>query len=335
MGHLLRDNMVKLIVVSATMFLINFHYLLRFEDPAAEHHWMDDEPFVVRRPARQQNEPLPQYRPLPQRHPDTRVLAGDYIYYKDLGVSWDSAPVVIASHKLVFFTIPKVGCTVWKQLFRRMMGKADWESQDERRGLPHNPTTNGLQYLYDFDTDRATEIMTSPEWTRAIMVRDPKERFLSAFLDKSVRNDHKHIMGKCCPDGSCVDGAQTIDGFLRLVQRCEDDHWRSQNGRVDHKFWGFIDDVLHVESAATDAEKLLRKVGAWDEFGTSGWGSNGDSAIFQRKDSGGSHTNYAQWQVWKWYTPDSEASVVQQFQADYDNPLFQFKTDNCLTCQSK
>jgi hypothetical protein len=57
------------------------------------------------------------------------VKAGDFIYYNNPD-SWDAAPIVIEKYKLIFFTLPKCGCTVWKQLFRRMMGYSDWSTQD-------------------------------------------------------------------------------------------------------------------------------------------------------------------------------------------------------------
>ncbi|GAX13362.1 carbohydrate 4-sulfotransferase 8 [Fistulifera solaris] len=264
------------------------------------------------------------------------VQPGDFIYYKD-DRRWDSAPIVIESHKLVFFTIPKVGCTVWKQLFRRMEGYSDWQDQDGERLLPHNPNENGLKYLYDYPIDKANEIMTSPKWTKAMMVREPKQRFLSAFLDKAVSNDHAHIMGKCCQfmedPQQCVDSAQTASGFLNLIKTCEDDHWRAQNDRVDYKYWPYIDMVLHVEKAEEDAKRLLQKIGAWDEFGQTGWSKDHQSPIFgNAAKSAGDHATWSQWQVWKWYTPEVERQVEAFYRADYENPLFNFTTYECFTC---
>lgn len=276
--------------------------------------------------------PMP---PRPEVPPKDLVKEGDYIYYTgDKYPHWDTAPVVIESHKLIFFTIPKVGCTVWKQLFRRMMGYQDWKSQDYEKFLPHNPLTNGLKYLYHYSLEEANTMMTSPDWTRAIMVRDPKLRFLSAFLDKAVSNDHKHIIQKCCPDESCVSDAQTVPGFLQLVQVCDDEHWKAQDERVDAKYWPYIDVVSHVETAASDAKALLGKIGAWDEFGKSGWGKDGDLAIFESTgvSGAGGHATWSQHKVWQWYTPESEEMVERYYQADYTNPLFEFERGNCLTC---
>ena len=264
------------------------------------------------------------------------VQPGDFIYYKD-DARWDSAPIVIESHKLVFFTVPKVGCTVWKQLFRRMEGYSDWQEQDGTRVLPHNPNENGLKYLYDYPIEKANEIITSPKWTKAIMVREPKQRFLSAFLDKAVSNDHFHIFTKCCrhheDPQKCIDSAQTASGFLELIKSCEDDHWRPQHDRVDNKYWPYIDMVLHVESASEDAKKLLQKIGAWDEFGQTGWSSDHKSPIFgNAAKSAGSHATWSQYQVWQWFTPAVERQVEAFYRADYENPLFNFTTYDCFTC---
>jgi hypothetical protein len=287
----------------------------------------------------QQNVVLSHYRPLPPRKIGIQkdlVKPGDYIYYK-ADESWDSAPIVIESKKLIFFTVPKVGCTVWKQLFRRMMKETDWSSQDYEKMLPHNPQENGLQYLYDYTVDQASEMMSSSEWTRAIMVHDPKERFFSAFLDKSIRNDHKHIIDKCCPNYSCVSSAQMISGFLELCARCNDDHWQPQDERVNRKYWPYLDYILHVEDTAEEAEKILTDIGAWDDYGKSGWGLNGTSAIFESKGLAGAgvHTNYAKWQMWKWYTPDTEKLVQSFYQRDYENPLFNFTRGLCVTCYTE
>ena len=128
------------------------------------------------------------------------VQQGDDIYTSG---PWDASPIVLEEFKLVFFTTAKVGCTVWKMLFRRMMGLPNWKAVNTRDMLPWNPHRNGLKYLYDYNRTYASFLMTDPEWTRAIFVRDPKERLLSAYLDKG-KNQH-FIKSKCCPSsGNCT-----------------------------------------------------------------------------------------------------------------------------------
>lgn len=273
--------------------------------------------------------PIP---PRPTNPPKDLVKAGDFIYYDKY--DWDSAPVVVESHKLVFFTIPKAGCTVWKQLFRRMMGFKDWKEQNEELMIPHHRNNNGLKYLNDYSLEEASHMMTSPEWTRATMLRDPKTRFLSAFLDKSVGNFHKHIITKCCPDKSCVTDAQTTAGFLELAKRCQDNHWRPQHLRVDSKYWPYIDVILHTEDSEAGAKKLLKRIGAWDQYGKSGWGEGGKRAVFQSKGTAGAgeHATYSQWKVWQWFTPEIEEKIEAFYRADYENPLFGYESGKCLTC---
>ena len=183
---------------------------------------------------------------------EVKVLSTDSIYQRE---SWDGSPVVLESHKLVFFTTAKVGCTTFKMLFRRMMGFENYaeESRDGPTGrmLPWNPEKNGLKYLYDYDLDRATDMMTSPDWTRAIFVRDPKERLLSAYLDKMMYNPG-YIVQKCCRDSSCIaEGQESLERFFNIVvKQCEDNHWQPQSDRLDEKVR-----ILHIITECSHAHR--------------------------------------------------------------------------------
>jgi hypothetical protein len=179
---------------------------------------------------------------------------------------WDYSPIVLSSHKLILFTIPKAGCTVIKQLARRMMGFSDWQRGDDE--IPHNPSVNGLRYLRQFSENEATEMMTSNDWTKAVFVRDAHSRILSAYLDKAVKNDYvkRH----------CGHQPSSFGEFVKMT--CKDTHWAPQRSFIDDKWWPSINFVGHLETAAADMEQLLRRVGAWEQYGTNGWGSG---AIFE------------------------------------------------------
>lgn len=246
-----------------------------------------------------------------------QVKASDYIYQRN---GWDSAPIVLEEHRLVFFSVAKVGCTQFKMLFRRMMGYQDWNVEEYERFLPWNPNTNGLKYLYHYSLERATEMMTSPEWTRAIFVRDPKERFLSAYLDKVV-NHPFYFRNKCCPDtGDCVEKArQSFQVFVSIAKVCEDEHWKPQGHRMEARFWPFVNFVGHMETINEDIERLLKQIGAWENFGRTGWGENGDEAIFAAK-SGGTgrhHATNARQKLRQFMTPDLEVQVDEFLADDY------------------
>lgn len=184
---------------------------------------------------------------------------------------YDTSPIVIEKYRLVLFTIPKAACTVIKQLARRLAGKQDWKIGNDK--IPHDPLINGLTYLSSLDTEKATMIMTSPNWTRAIFVRDPHVRVLSSYLDKAVKHDY--VKQKCHVS------PKTFSDFLALVPRCKDPHWQTQKSFVDDKWWPFMNFIGHVETAQYDMQRLLRGLSIWEKYGAHGWGSN-NSTIFSQ-----------------------------------------------------
>jgi hypothetical protein len=258
------------------------------------------------------------------------VKPKDFIYDVDWDVEWDSSPIVVEKYKLIFFVIPKVACTPWKQLFRRMEGFNDWDSQDAIRGLPHNPRENGLKYLMNYNLTEASRLMTSPEYTRAVFLREPKHRFLSAFLDKAISNEGTFLIDKCCVETrDCVPGASTLKGFFKLVHTCHDSHWAPQHLRMEQKYWKYINFVGHVEHAQQDSKSLLQQIGAWDEYGKSGWGKERNSSIFGRAAMNNQdHATHSDWQIWNFYTPALERKVEQYYAGDYGNPLFNYPFTN-------
>lgn len=259
------------------------------------------------------------------------VQPGDFVYQRR-PKQWDAAPIVIEEYKLLFFTVPKVACTTFKQLFRRIAGMPDWKSQDPKRMLPHNPVENGLKYLYNYTLEEANEFMTSPEWTRAIFVRDPKMRFLSAFLDKSLGNFGNHVRVKCCrKTRACVKPAQTSKGFLEVIQNCSDPHWNPQTDRMESKFWEYVNFVGHFERLSEDGPKLLRRIGAWEKYGKSGWGKYGNSSLFQTSAVDQNHVTGSMNKTREWYTPGLERQVEKYYEDDYSNPWLGYKRGHNLT----
>ena len=257
---------------------------------------------------------------------------------------WDIDPIVIESHKLIFFTVPKNACSTFKKLFRRMMGYPDWLTAS-----PHNPDTNGLRYLGHYSRQQQKEFMTSPDWTRAIFVRDPLERVLSAYMDKGLKTglwqpsvEGAHLKRLCCKVTqtripACKQfplapykNALTSDNFpfevfvTSFMRQCKDMHWEPQSLRMQKENWKWINFVGHFENNQDDTRRLLERIGAYEEFGSSGWGEshNKSLSIFEknlalhRTGSGNKMNDH--------YSLKLESLVLQYYRLDYSSELFNF-----------
>jgi hypothetical protein len=228
----------------------------------------------------------------------------------------DASPFVLEDHKLVFIWFPKVGCTVWKRLFRRMMGYTDWNTKN-----PHPANENGLVVLDDLDPDQVTRILNAPDWTVVMILRDPKDRLLSAYLDKIVRAEGKCIRRCCNFNDACMNHSRTLPGFVELIPRCPNVHWRPQALFVPNNVLPVVDFVGHMETIQQDAKRLLTRLGVWQEFGQSGWGVHGNESIFASK----SHVEHStsndmtdmKSRLAKYYTPELEKKVEDMYAIDY------------------
>jgi hypothetical protein len=191
--------------------------------------------------------------------------------------------LVSTRFRLVLFTIPKVGCTELIKLMRRMAGASDWAD------VPHYKPDRPL--LSELSLERATEILEDESWTKAVVLRDPAERLLSAYLDKFMYSPQSYANDLFRPGGH----GMPFDEFLGYVldpnvdpavptglHNRTDPHWRPQ-----HMVGGLasigsrLDSVGNFDSIAEWSQGLLRDVGAWDEFGATGWGPDEADAIFE------------------------------------------------------
>jgi Sulfotransferase family len=264
---------------------------------------------------------------------------------------YDGAGIVIEEYRLVFFTQGKVACTVFKQLLRRMVKLDDWHVHKEPN-IPHNPKRNSLTYLYHYSPDDALTILTSPQWTRAMFVRDPKERMLSAYLDKAAKKNGIYIRRHCCSDTSRGDNNETggnscfekahnsFLGFLQVVQEscCCDPHWSPQSTRIDPPvFRKYINFVGHFEDIQNETKRLLDHLDAkllqgearpkkslWEQFGTDGWGPNGNAPIFS-EGTKAKHETSAITKLREYYNSTSERLLEDIYQDDYHDTLLDFK----------
>ena len=77
-----------------------------------------------------------------------------------------------------------------------------------------------------------------------------------------------------------------------------------------------------METVDVDAERLLRQIGAWEEYGASGWGTNGTQHVFQSIENKSHATHRSKADSWsrlaKYYTPELEQAVEDWYALDYE-----------------
>ncbi|KAG7347225.1 sulfotransferase family protein [Nitzschia inconspicua] len=256
------------------------------------------------------------YEPLPDGE---FIKRDDRVYSKG---DWDGSPIVVEKYKLIFFTVPKIGATKWKQAFRRMMGLPNWREIGGKLGLPHNPWTNGLKYLYDYPIEEAEVMFKSGEWTKAIFIRSPKDRFLSVYTEMS--RDPEQVDRRCCPhDPGCSTALRTIAGLLEIAETCYSTHWAPITDRMEEKYWPYINFVGSLENAEADSQKLLERIGAWDEIGRSGWGENGGDHFFARDENAFNSVLHSL----SLYNPAVDKQLDEFYKVDFESNYFTFASN--------
>jgi hypothetical protein len=107
-----------------------------------------------------------------------------------------SMVLLLHNERIAYCSIPKCASTPLNRFMMRAVGLSLWNSTS------HPVHRNGVPRLSSLTRSESEEVMKSPRWTRVLVVRDPVERFASAFLDKCAR---------AIPNGNCP-----VSGPLRL-----------------------------------------------------------------------------------------------------------------------
>lgn len=249
---------------------------------------------------------------------------------------------VIPEYKLIFFTFPKVACSEWKRMFMRINGNPNW---CKIHGFnAHDPRKNKIKVLNDYEPEVATAMMTSPAWTRAAILREPKERVLSAFLDKAVKEDY--YVRKCCNNlpnekakQQCIDNELNLESFLYFVtkypKKCFDVHWEPQIAKIDKKWWPYIDKIGFQHNLLNDSKEILSQltssrndgISAWDSYGTTGWGNSDEcenrTHSFLEENSSAHNLDTGS-QLLKWYTAETEKIVEEKWAIEWSEETVNF-----------
>lgn len=247
-------------------------------------------------------------------------------------------PIVVEKYKLVFFHIPKVACTEFKLLFMKMKDKPGFDvnailgAKSSHRGI-HPPSQNGLKYLSDYSKEDIRMMIKSDEWTKAVFLREPKERVLSAFLDKAVRGKGSYFTHACCNKGQVPDPEEChrrahdekdFSYFLQRTRHCRNMHWVPQARLLDKTWWQHMTFVGYMNNLAGDSETLFRSLKdpdgttAWDRYASTGWGSNGNGAFMVRDEA--VHATSAHDKLRQYYSSCDEEFLEKHWRADWHIP---------------
>ena len=175
--------------------------------------------------------------------------------------------VIIPQGKLALCGIPKVGITQWIKFARFVLGAADYQSMAYRKA-------DFQMYTFDkFSPDVQKEIWTDPSWTKAIFLRHPAERLLSAYLNKVDSRLPQSQRGNV---SSFANWIQSLDQDVQPKCQnqtgpswCFDPHWRPQvySCGIQHGTLPNFDFVGRMDHAAPHSKALLERVGLWESHG--------------------------------------------------------------------
>jgi hypothetical protein len=252
----------------------------------------------------------------------------------------NTVPLVIQEYNLIFFLQDKVASTEMVRFFMRLENKTEWCN-----ATIHANVKGTMTLLSDYSLDEAQSMMIDPKWKKAMFVRNPKPRILSAFLNRFVVLRDRFIT-KTCPQYArlggknvteCIEAVKREDFsfFLKEITTVnhENVHWRSIYSTVEEKWWPWIDEIYEMGDNSEVFKTFLQSiksnidgVSAWDRTGKTGWGEyevdcNGDHAFMEKKDS--RHATDANSKMRQYYTPDLEKFVEQRYADDLNNPYFQ------------
>lgn len=185
------------------------------------------------------------------------------------------SPIVNKKYKLILFWNEKSACTYWKRIMQFLEGL----NLTALKGEVHNPYENGLTYLYDYSDENVTSMILDNTWTKVAFVREPRERILSCFFDKVLREPHFKL--------KCNKTITSFEVFLNEIKTCKDPHWESQ---VRAPIWLYKNMFIGKMSNITDfTVDLLKKIGAYTtdiqsklrEFRKAHYASNAGSILQQ------------------------------------------------------
>ena len=189
-------------------------------------------------------------------------------YVKSLG--WRSVNMhthISLVNKYVYVEVPKAGCGTMKATLGGLEAARKGPGLVTRvHEAPHN-RINATPFIKPFQlpSDLLEEVLTSPEYRRFTVVRDPASRVLSAYLEKIGQGlkQSEPIVAELGIPASDITFSQFLDVIAEHESRDQDPHWRRQ---ADHVGWGIVDyhAAIHLEELDSSWDRVAELTGIAD-----------------------------------------------------------------------
>lgn len=208
---------------------------------------------------------LPDLRPSrAELGPTTRA------WVKDMG--WRSVNMhthISLVHRYVYVEVPKAGCGTMKATLGALEAARMGPGMASRvQAAPHNRlAATPFVKPFQLPPDDLERVLTSKEFTRFTVVREPAARVLSGYLEKVGQGlkQSATIVEALSADGEDIAPEDiTLDQFLAVIgeqtSREQDPHWRRQ---ADHLGLGIIpyNAIVHLEDLDQSWEKIAALTG--------------------------------------------------------------------------
>ncbi|XP_050709661.1 carbohydrate sulfotransferase 11-like [Eriocheir sinensis] len=179
-------------------------------------------------------------------------------------------------HKALYCFVPKVGCTNWKRLWMILTGLSQEDNpQDIPEDVPHLLHDQMMLVNQPYDASELQHKLDT--YKKLIVVRDPFERFLSAYRDKLEGGTNKVYQEKVAnkiksfwPFSSHTPKNVTFPEFVDFVTGLSDTSYFDEHWRPYHKLCFPCAIRYHViakyETLTEDSERFLRLIGAPDNL---------------------------------------------------------------------
>jgi hypothetical protein len=217
------------------------------------------------------------------------------------GGGWDGL-FVNPAKKFAFCMIAKNGCHSWGQVLCRATLNRDCGGAEVYKIGPQT-----------FSPAKASQVFSDHTAIRAVFVRDPLERFLSAFLNKCKLHSDT---GNCLPKTVGKSFAAAVHNSVNMGKPWKNTHWNHQSEHCElHKRlheYNLIS-LMHP-TMFTNYAMCTLSLGNLTKYASDAKGKQTFSAPVNPSLESNKHSSVLK----KFYTPESARAVMQLYKADYD-----------------